>query len=109
MKFNLSHLSQYLSFDKVAQVISKSITEKSSYGNTAGLKNYYNSNRNLNRTINKSRTNADVQPLNNITENPIIDKPMDVTVQEQTFNKDTSLSHMKDNRLLRNPRFRKTF
>jgi hypothetical protein len=89
MKLNLSHLSQYLSFDKVAQIIS------SQY--------------NLNKTLSKSRINADVQPLNNITENPIIDKPMDVTVQETTFNKDTSLSHMKDNRLLRPRKFRKTF
>ena len=85
MNINLGYLSSYLSFDKIAQIISKR--------------------EELQSTLNKSRSKADVQPLNNIPENPIIDKPVDTSVQSSVFQSQRNLGHLKDNRILRAPKY----
>jgi hypothetical protein len=79
----------YLSFDKIAQIIS---TGKS---------------RNLQSTLNKSRDNADLQPLHNKDNPSSINGPKDLSTQSVVKTDQISLSHMKDNRIAAIPKFKK--
>ena len=88
MNTNLGYLSSYLNFDKIAQSISKK--------------------KQLQSTLVKARSKADIQPLNNIPENPIIDKPLDTSIQSSMFQTQRNLGHLKDNRILRMPKYIKS-
>ena len=88
MNTKLGYLLSYLDFDKIAQFFSKR--------------------EQLQSTLVKARNKADIQPLNNIPENPIIDKPMDTSIQATIFQTQRNLGHLKDNRILKMPKYIKS-
>jgi len=79
----------YLSFDKIAQIISSS------------------KNRNLQSTLHESRSNADIQPLHHKDNPSSIVKPKDLGAQAVFKTDQVRLSHMKDNRIIAMPKIRR--
>lgn len=108
-------INNKLLIEKIAKSISS--TSESSSINTVktstkhnpkavtGIKTYSRNSRNLQGTIHKARSNADVQPLHQ--DEGIIGKPMDSDTQQVVAESTTDLSHLEDRRLSHLP-IRKT-